>query len=166
MRRRLLPLLLLAFTASVLHAQGKLAVYGTAGVEKTYINNEGWMLAGTVGLYYGLGHLGPIAIAVDARGDFSNNIDSGLFGPRIALTLPGFPIKPYFEVLGGFSRYSSVGSGSNTDVNYRWVGGLDATIIPHIDWRVVDYSYSGAGINDGGVNFHPQTLSTGIVVRF
>jgi hypothetical protein len=111
--------------------------------------------------------VGPVAVAIDARADISNNIYSGLFGPRVAFTLPFFPLKPYVEVLGGFSRYNSVGSGNtNTDVNYRWVGGLDATIIPHIDWRVVDYSYTGGGINDNGVDLHPQTLSTGIVLRF
>ena len=165
---QLLPLILISIVTSTnLHAQAKLGIYGTVGTEKTEINGEGWSTAGTFGLYYGLAHLGPIAVAADARGDLSGNINSGLFGPRIALTLPAFPLKPYFEVLGGFTSHSTLNNGgSATSANYRWVGGIDTTILPHLDWRIADYSYSGGGISQGSVTRHPQTLSTGLVVRF
>jgi len=166
---QILPMTLIALVASTnLHAQAKLGIYGTVGTEKTEINGEGWSTAGTFGLYYGLAHLGPIAVAADARGDLSGNINSGLFGPRIALTLPAFPLKPYFEVLGGFSSYSTVSGGakSTTSGNYRWVGGIDTTILPRLDWRIADYSYSGGGITEGNVTRHPQSLTTGLVIRF
>ena len=42
----------------------------------------------------------------------------------------------------------------------------DTTILPHIDWRIADYSYSGAGITQDNITRHPQTISTGIVLRF
>jgi hypothetical protein len=162
-----LPLLLLSLTAATLHAQAKLAIYGTAGGEKTEVGNTSWRLAGTFGLYYGLIHVAPIAISLDARGDLSRNMNSGLFGPRVALTLPDFPIKPYVEVLGGVSSYNTVDNGpkNNTSGNYRWVGGVDSTIFPHLDWRV-DYSYSAAGITQGTITRHPQSLTSGLVVRF
>jgi hypothetical protein len=166
---QLLPLILIALVAPAnLHAQAKIGIYGTVGTEKTEINGEGWSTAGTFGLYYGLARLGPIAVAADARGDLSGNINSGLFGPRIALTLPALPLKPYFEVLGGFSSYSSVSGGAKntTSGNYRWVGGIDTTILPHLDWRIADYSYSGGGITEGNVTRHPQSLTTGLVIRF
>jgi hypothetical protein len=171
MNRRILctlPLLLFSLYAINAQAQAKLAIYGTVGGEKTEVNNQGWTTAGTFGLYYGLARLGPIAIAADARGDLSGNMNSGLFGPRIAVALPVFPFKPYFEVLGGFSSYStqSGGAKNTTSGNYRWVGGIDTTILPHIDWRIADYSYSGGGITQGSITRHPQSLTTGIVIRF
>jgi hypothetical protein len=120
------------------------------------------------GLYYGLANLGPVAISVDARGDLSGNINSGLIGPRVALHLPAFPIKPYAELLAGVSAYTSQNNGNKnaTDFNYRWVGGIDTAILPHLDWRIADYSYSGGGISQGNITRHPQTLSTGLVLRF
>jgi hypothetical protein len=162
-----LPLLLLSLITANLHAQAKLAIYGTAGGEKTEINNESWTLAGTFGLYYGLVHVAPVAISVDARGDLSRNINSALFGPRVALTLPAFPIKPYIEILGGVSSYSTQDNGpkNNTSGNYRWVGGIDSTIFPHLDWRI-DYSYSASGISQANVTRHPQSLTSGLVIRF
>ena len=165
---QILPLVVILLFSTKLHGQAKLAIYGTVGSEKTEVNNQGWSTAGTFGLYYDLAHLGPIAISADARGDLSGNMNSGLFGPRIAVALPVFPLKPYFEVLGGFSSYSTQNGGAKntTSGNYRWVGGIDTTILPHIDWRIADYSYSGGGITQGNITRHPQSLTTGIVVRF
>ncbi len=167
-RRNILPLLLLCFFTPALHAQAKLAIYGTVGGEKSEVNNSGWTTAGIFGLYYGLVNLGPIAISADARGDLSGNINSALFGPRVALHLPLFPLKPYAELLGGFSSYNTRSGGPKnaTDANYRWVGGVDTTILPRLDWRIADYSYSGGGITQGNVTRHPQTFSTGLVIRF
>jgi hypothetical protein len=163
-----LPIVLLAALPASMYAQAKLAIYGTVGGEKTEVANEGWTTAGTFGLYYGLFKAGPIRISVDARGDLSDNINSGLFGPRVALQLPLFPLKPYVEVLGGFSSYSTTNNGAKdtTSANYRWVGGVDTTILPHLDWRIADYSYSPAGISQQGVTRHPQSLTTGLVIRF
>ena len=158
---QILPLILIAIVTANVHAQAKLGIYGTVGTEKTEVNNQGWTTAGTLGLYYGFAHFGPIWLSGDARGDLSGNMKSGLFGPRVALTLPAFPLKPYFEVLGGFSSYSTGTSG-----NYRWVVGIDTTILPRVDWRIADYSYSGAGITQGNITRHPQSLTTGIVFRF
>jgi hypothetical protein len=164
----LLPVLLLTLCTAALRAQAKLAIYGTVGGEKTEVNNTSWTTAGTFGLYHTFANFGPIAISVDARGDLSGNINSGLIGPRVNLHLPLFPLKPYVEVLGGFSSYSQGnGSAKNaTDAVYRWVGGIDTTILPHLDWRIADYSYTGGGITQGNITRHPQTLSTGIVLRF
>jgi hypothetical protein len=170
MTKRLLPLLsliLVAIATTNLHSQAKFAIYGTAGGEKTEVNHEPWTLAGTFGIYYGFARLGPIALSGDARGDLSRNMNSALFGPRAALALPYFPIKPYLEVLGGVSNYNDQNNGPKniTSGTYRWVVGLDTTIFPHIDWRI-DYSYCGAGIDDLGVTRHPQSATSGIVIRF
>lgn len=160
-------LLLFSLTTASLHAQAKLAIYGTVGGEKTQINHEPWTVAGTFGLYYGLARLGPIALSADVRGDLSRNINSGLVGPRVALTLPYFPIKPYLELLGGVSSYNLQDNGPKnyTSGNYRWVGGIDTAVLPHIDWRI-DYSYSGGGITQANITRHPQSLTSGLVIRF
>ena len=64
-------------------------------------------------------------------------------------------------MLGGFSSHTA-----GTSANYRWVGGIDTTILPRVDWRIADYSYSGGGITQGNITRHPQSLTTGIVLRF
>ena len=165
--RWILPLILLSLCSATLHAQAKLAIYGTIGAEKSGLQNQGWAKAATFGLYYGFAHLGPISFSGDARGDLSRNINSALFGPRIALSLPAFPVKPYVEILGGVSSYSTQDNGpkNNTSGNYRWVGGIDTTIFPRIDWRI-DYSYSAAGISQANITRHPQSLTSGFVIRF
>ena len=168
MNRRIiwtLPLLFITLCTASLHAQAKLAIYGTVGGEKTEINNESWTIAGTFGLYYGLTHLAPLNLSIDARGDLSGNINSGLVGPRVALKLPAIPIKPYGEFLIGFQSYSKTAAGLKdpNDFAYRYVLGLDTTILPHIDWRVADFSYA---LNNSANGDHAKTLSTGLVLRF
>jgi hypothetical protein len=164
-----LPLILplIAIVTPNLHAQAKFAIYGTAGGEKTGINNVPWAIAGTFGAYYGITRLGPIALSIDGRGDLSRNMNSALFGPRAAFALHHFPVKPYFEVLGGVSSYNITDDGPKnfTDGNYRWVGGIDTSIFPQVDWRI-DYSYGGGGITQNNVTRHPQSLTSGIVIRF
>jgi hypothetical protein len=166
MNRKLLPLALLLCTGA-LHAQAKLAIYGTIGAEKSGLTNEGWTTAGTVGLYHTFSNHGPVALSVDARGDLSKNVDSALFGPRLSLHFPAFPLKPYGEILIGAVFYSTQNNGNknSSDFSYRWVGGLDTTILPHIDWRAIDFSYGG-GLTELNRNVHMKTLSTGLVIRF
>ena len=158
----LLPLLVLS--TSTLHAQAKFAIYGTGGGEKTgIVNQNDWNTAATFGFYYGIYHVGPLDLSADARADLSSNIKSGLLGPRLAFHLPIIAVKPYAEVLVGGSTYPNTPSGlsiSNKIVG-RVVGGVDTAILPHLDWRMIDYSY---GLNSAAS--HQQTISTGLVLRF
>ena len=171
MRRiTILPLLLLSTLTACLHAQAKLAIsrfaiYGTVGGEKSGLPNQGWATAGTVGLYVGVANLGPIALAVDGRADLSSNINSGLIGPRLAVHLPAFPLKPYAEILIGGSSYSKTAAGLKDPSQFasRAVFGADTTILPHIDWRIADFSYSLNNSSNGG---SAKTLTTGLVLRF
>ena len=48
---QLLSLILLAIVTTNLQAQARLAIYGTAGTEKSGLPNDAWKLAGTFGLY-------------------------------------------------------------------------------------------------------------------
>jgi hypothetical protein len=162
--RWILPLLLLAFFSVNLHAQARFAIYGTGGGEKSGLPNDDWHAAGTFGFYYGILHAAIIDLSVDARGDLSSNIKSGFLGPRVAVKLPIIPVKPYGEFIFGVSTYSTPARlPISNDFAYRYVLGLDTTILPHIDWRVADFSY---GINNSANGTHAKTLSSGLVVRF
>lgn len=76
------------------------------------------------------------------------------------------PIMPYGEALIG-AAHVNVGQGvantNKTGAEYQLVGGVDLTVLPHLDWRVVDYSWGD--VLNVGLTIHPQTLSTGVVVR-
>jgi hypothetical protein len=161
----LLPLLLLTLSATVLHAQAKFAIYGTGGVEKSGLPDQDWKTAATFGFYYGLIHVPFSAVSVDFRGDVSDNIKSGFAGPRIAFHIPLIPIKPYAEALVGASTYPTLPNGIHepTQLAGRVVFGGDATILPHIDWRVVDFSY---GLNVSANGDRAKTITSGLVLRF
>jgi hypothetical protein len=163
MKRRvlfILPVLLLSLITATLHAQARFAIYGTAGTERSGLPNTTWKLGGTFGFYYGFYHIGLLDISADARGELSHDINSGFLGPRVAVKIPVVPLKPYGELIFGVSTYPST---INDDFAYRYVVGLDATIIPHLDWRVVDFSY---GINRPANSDHAKTLTSGLVIRF
>ena len=158
----ILPLVVILLFSTNLHAQARFAIYGTGGGEKSGLPNQDWTGAGTFGFYYGLLHAAIFDISIDARGDLSSDIKSGFLGPRVAVKLPVVPIKPYGELIFGVSTYSAPARLPN-DFAYRFVVGLDTTILPHIDWRVADFSY---GINNSANGTHAKTLSSGLVVRF
>ena len=156
--------LLLALITTALQAQAKLAVYGTFGGEKSGLPNIGWTTAETFGLYVGVAKLGPLAFSVDGRADLSSKIKSGLVGPRLAVRLPALPLKPYAEVLIGASTYATFPNGlkDNSQFASRVVFGADSSLLPHLDWRVVDFSY---GLNQSANGDHAKTISTGLVLR-
>lgn len=167
MHRRALfvfSLLLFIFPSVSLMAQARFAVYGTGGGEKPgIVNGNSWGPSATVGLYVGLLNAGPVAISADGRAELASSIKGGFVGPRLALRLPGLPLKPYVEALIGGSSYPNLPNGLplKRGIAGRFVAGVDTTILPHIDWRVVDFSY---GITTASPR--AASLTTGLVVRF
>jgi hypothetical protein len=160
----LLTVILVTLLTARLNAQARLAVYGTVGGEKPgIVNDNGWNTSGTVGLYVGVANFGPVALAADGRGEFSSKIKSGLVGPRIALHLPVFPLKPYVEALIGGSSYPNTSAGLPIKSRFagRFVAGIDTAVLPHIDWRIVDFTY---GITTADPR--AESLTTGVVLRF
>ena len=99
-------------------------------------------------------------------GSGATSIASGLVGPRLVFKPHVLPIMPYVEALAGAGR-AEAGSGTAridaTKFEYNFVGGVDYTFFPRLDWRVVDFSYGGLSAFSG--SFNPRTLSTGIVFR-
>jgi hypothetical protein len=134
------------------------------------------MYGPTVGLYHDNG-LGVIALGWDVRGSFlrrgntngansneSLNAISG--GVRLAVTPHVLPIKPYAEALVGYASLTTGQGGSRTSDShgtYQFLGGVDLTFFPRLDWRVVEFSYGRlSGLGDA---YAPKTLSTGLVFR-
>jgi hypothetical protein len=153
-------------------AQAQTAIYGEFTGAKVSASNSAWMYGPTIGLYHDSAH-GLVATGLDVRGTFagrgdtngagsSQSLDTLLGGVRLAITPRVLPIKPYGEVLGGLGHLKA-GQTTSNRFAYEFVGGLDFTFLPRVDWRVVEFSYGRlAGLGD---SFAPKTLSTGIVFR-
>lgn len=165
-RSGLLLLAALLWLPTALRAQ--FAIYG-AGSGATFYNSETNLgYGGLAGIYKQTSHaLHRISVGADLRGTFvvreGFHYYTGAAGPRIAFHFPVLPLSPYLEGLVGVADFNTGrGTDSSTHFNYQGVGGLDATILPHIDWRVVDLTYSGVT----GESLKAFTFSTGIVIRF
>jgi len=169
-------LLLLVASGLAGVAQAQTAIYGEFTGAKISSSNTAWMYGPTIGLYHDSGH-GLFATGLDVRGTFAGRGDTNgagssqtlntlMGGVRLAITPRVLPIKPYGEVLGGLGHLKT-GQGSartsSTKFAYQFIGGIDFTVLPRVDWRVVEFSYGRlAGLGD---SFAPKTLSTGIVFR-
>jgi hypothetical protein len=97
-------------------------------------------------------------------GSGATKIVSGLAGPRLTFKPHVIPLMPYVEALAGAGdvQYGQgVARTSATKLEYQFLGGLDWTIFPRVDWRVIEFSYGGFA----GPSLNPKNLSTGIVLR-
>lgn len=160
-------LIAFALTISSVEAKAQTGVYATFTAGKTGSPNTDWVYGPTVGAYFDSSHLPFLEWGADVRGVFlggsgTNQIQSGLVGPRLVAHVPVIPIKPYGEFLVGVG-HAQTSSGSATKFQYQGLLGVDATIFPRIDWRVVEFSYGGLPSFNGGTN--PKTISTGLVFR-
>lgn len=160
-------LLALALAALGPVSKAETGVYATFTAGKTGSPNTDWIYGPTVGAYFDSKHLPVVEWGADVRGVFlggsgRNQIQSGLVGPRIAAHLPVIPIKPYAEMLVGVG-HAQANQSSATKFQYQGLIGADVTVLPRIDWRVVEFSYGGLPSFNGGTN--PKTISTGIVFR-
>jgi hypothetical protein len=167
---RLLTLSFFALSPLTLHAQ--LGLYGDFTVQNLGVpNNNGYDLyGGTFGAYLASGRFAVLSVGIDLRGSFARgggtSFDSGAIGPRIGLNLHVIPIHPYVEATAGVGHIALVGGepDSATKFEYQFLGGVDFTILPRVDWRIAEFSYGGLSVLNSS-SFHPKSLSTGIVLR-
>jgi hypothetical protein len=158
--------ILLGLTATASAQVGVYAEISGAGVGQTSGTSSSLYFGPTFGAQYEKGHL--LRLGGDFRGTIlsSNGTTtrSVVFGPRVSVHPPVLPVKPYGEFLiGAGGIKASTTSTYDNHVDYEYVLGLDSTILPHIDWRVIEYvhaSYINNASNDR------NQISTGIVVRF
>lgn len=153
-----------------LAAHAQTGVYAEYGASWYGIPNLSVQSGPTFGLYYQHWGIPFVRAGLDARATFmgsgSATEDTGLIGPRVQIKPHILPLMPYGEALIGVAHVD-VGQGlARTQGNdFEWAlnAGIDLTILPHIDWRMVDYTYGR--IPNNLPNSNPNTVSTGLVVR-
>ena len=182
------PLAVLALAVLALsqtQAHGQFAVYGlvSGGIlgatpnipGSTSPQNAGFSSGGfTVGAYDDFVKAGPIHFGIDGRyfsetssnsNSYGNKVHGGFVGARLALKLPILPLKPYVQAeVGAVGTNYGVNPDTTTSSAWQINGGLDYTVLPHIDLRA---EYGGGTIN--AYQSGTQTLQEfggGVVVRF
>jgi hypothetical protein len=145
-------------------ARAQVAAYG--GFSGGPVNGPGVSAAygATVGVYAQSGHF--VSLGGDARGTFLSHNGfhyyTGAVGPRLAIKPPILPFRPYVEGLIGAANFNGgSGTSSTTKFNYQALGGVDFTFFPHLDWRVIEFAYSGAE----GSSVNAKIFTTGLVLR-
>ncbi|WP_035347354.1 hypothetical protein [Edaphobacter aggregans] len=159
--------IVLLFAGASKPARAQIAIYaGYSGANVSGASSD-WAYGPLFGIYKQTGYpLHTVNIGGDLRGSFITRNDfhyyTGAAGPRLAFKVPVLPLRPYIEGLIGVASYNS-GSGGDTTThfNYQVAGGLDLTIFPKVDWRIVDFDYSAVS----GQNVNAKILTTGLVLR-
>lgn len=162
--------LVIFFALGSLVARAQTAVYAEYGASWYGIPNLSVQSGPTFGVYYQPLGIPFVRAGLDARASFmgsgSKTEDTGLIGPRVQIKPHVLPLMPYGEALIGVAHLD-VGQGiAHSQGNqFIWAlnAGIDLTVLPHIDWRMVDYTYGG--IPGNLLNSNPNTVSTGIVLR-
>jgi hypothetical protein len=145
------------------------AVYAEFSASKVNAPNNDWIYGPTFGAYFDRFHIPLFSAGLDLRGSVlgpsgSTQLYSGLIGPHVAFRPRVIPVQPYVEGLVGVGHFDfGSGNGSQTNFEYQFLGGIDLTILPRIDWRVAEFSYGNLSAFNGSLN--PKTISTGIVLR-
>ena len=140
-------------------AHAQIGIYGELSASDFNLANTDWQYGSTFGLYYNHWGVPFFGLGVDARGSVvgsgSTKIVSGLVGPRLVFKPHVLPIMPYVEAVvgAGDAQYGEgVAATNTTKLEYQFLGGVDYTILPRIDWRVVEFSYGGFS----GQSFNPR----------
>jgi hypothetical protein len=160
--------LLLALSIPAAHAQT--ALYGQFSASRYNLpNTDQWGYGGGFGLYSDFVKAPFAKVGGDIRFQFSRpasdtTLFSTLLGPRIAIHPHVVDLTPYAEFLFGAGHFSYGNNApSTTQFDWRAIGGVDKTLLPHLDWRVIEVSYGQLNTYSGTLK--PVTLSTGIVLR-
>ena len=157
---------LLCFFLAPSPVRAQIAVY--AGYSAASISNGGtdWAYGPLFGAYKQTGYAANIiSIGGDLRASFLSHDNfhyyTGAAGPRLAFKVPILPFRPYVEGLVGVGNVQTDGHNSNNHFNYQVLGGLDTTLLPRVDWRVVEFDYSAVSSQ----SITAKTFTTGLVLR-
>jgi hypothetical protein len=170
--------------APTLHAQ--LAIYGKGDLNHYNLNDttptSSYTFHGAgVGIYDDFLHFGPVRAGLDLRGDLEAtdkfDYQAVLAGIRVAAKAPVLPFRPYAELLVGEGGTRAKGPYAVGITNvpyihkltYAAVAGLDWTLLPHFDFRVLEVGYGRQAAATGFSTASKDSmvlLSSGLVVRF
>lgn len=151
------------------HESGVGVGYGTAPNQSGGFTARG----GTFGVYDNFIPLGPVKLGGDGRffiqnsggsTSYGNKLDGFIFGPRLAISLPAVPIKPYIQAeIGGVGTNNGTNPSRSTSFAYQINGGVDFAVLPHIDIRG---EYGAGQLTSIGNNNHTlQEFGIGVVLR-
>lgn len=165
-----MALLLASLAALAIPSHAQTGIYAEFSTSNFQSPGVGRQYGPTFGFYHEFWRPPLLRAGVDARlsllGSDSHKAYMGLIGPQIQIHPTVIPLMPYVEGLVGAGDVN-VGQGgtfiSKTALAYEGVIGLDWTILPRIDWRVVEFSAGGFGST--GASISPRTWSTGVVFR-
>jgi hypothetical protein len=153
---RLLLAAALLFAFPCLHAKAQLGVYGKLDLLRhtdTNSNSSHTLYGGGVGLDYTFFHAGPLRVGADVHGDAASGDNysyrSLLFGLPVGVKFPVLPLKPYIEPVAGvggakYTGQTAIGltNSYTSRLTYGFVGGVAFTVLPHVDWRVIEVGYT------------------------
>lgn len=166
-RIALLLACLIGFALPSMAQTGVYAMFSTSDFQSPGVSRQ---YGPSFGLYHDMWHLPVVHAGFDLRatllGSGSTKAYMGLIGPKVQIHPHVLPLMPYVEGLVGAGDVQVGGAGSavsKTAVAYEGAIGIDWTILPRIDWRVVEFSAGGFASLNASVS--PRTLSTGLVLR-
>jgi hypothetical protein len=199
MRRIMLSLGLVLIGAGMAHAQVALYVTSSSahlsgvptgsvatgtGYQEQYTSYWSSGIGG--GVTFTFLPLGPVKLGLDLRGSTkpgTTGYDTAMGGIKLGFKAPFIPIKPYLQASGGYVATRTVNVSSSTNqgqtvggtFNNRYaawevLGGIDFSVAPFLDFRVIEVG-GGTGVNIPGVTNQQQNLSlftvnTGLVLHF
>lgn len=129
--------------------------------------SDQWVYGPQFGFQSVIGHAGPLYLGWNLQGSILSHgdakLNSGMAGLYLTANTHVIPFRPYIEALAGVGGYNYGQKQSITNsFQYTVNGGLFSTILPHVDWRVIEVG--GGELTSHNNNlFH---LSTGVMVRF
>ena len=176
MRRNLLLFALLALTSTCAHSQFAAGVAFTSQhitIDQypgpTAQHNTSWTYGPSFSFQGESGHV--VKVGFDVRLSLLNgggfSVNSLTIGPRLGVRTPIIG-KLYGEFLLGAMGVRQPGGTTHTGhIDNAYVVGLDHTIAPRVDWRVVEYAYSRIFSLGGYANEdYRHQFSTGVLFRF
>ena len=186
LRLRFALVLSLFLTAGTAATQAQIAIYAmgsggflgsTNAAPSSLLGQNGGFSAygGTFGLYDDFARLGPLKFGGDVRyfqqtssngNSYGNKLRGATVGPRLALKFPVFPLKPYVQAeIGDIATNYGTQPNQPNSFTYQIQGGLDYTLLPHLDLRA---EYGGGQIKayGNGAKQTVQEAGIGLVVRF
>lgn len=180
-----------AIAAPSAHAQ--LAVYGNVTVNQLSgiknspaavctlcsYNDDVSPLGGGGGIYYDFLKLGPVKLGADLRGTITHTkrgaltsfngsgaaVYSSLAGVRGVFHTHYAPLRPYLQASAGLGR-TDYGTSPTIKNNFQYMGyaGLDITLLPYMDFRLVEFGYGGLNpMGTASHNYPIKAVSSGLV---